>query len=70
MQLARVPHYITSGWPQQKTPFPSNPFIVAYVFVAVGTCLPSRCLAMNVYSASCHNISVYSFEVNYQSVVK
>jgi hypothetical protein len=25
---------------------------VAYVFVAAGTCLPSRCLAMNVYSGS------------------
>jgi hypothetical protein len=24
--------------------------VVAYVFVAAGMCLPSRCLAMNVYS--------------------
>jgi hypothetical protein len=44
------------GRTQQKTPFPSlepnSTLIVAYVFVAVGTCLPSRCLAMNVYSGS------------------
>jgi hypothetical protein len=25
-------------------------YIVAWVFVAAGMCLPSRCLAMNVYS--------------------
>jgi hypothetical protein len=33
--------------------------IVACVFIAAGMCLPSRCLAVNVYSdfqASCHNI--------------
>jgi hypothetical protein len=46
------PRYIASGRPQQKTPFRNNPFIVAYVFFAAGTCLPSRYLAMNVYSAS------------------
>jgi hypothetical protein len=50
------PRYITSGRIQQKTPFPSlwpnNTSIVAYVFVAAGTCLTSRCLAINVYSGS------------------
>jgi hypothetical protein len=35
---------------QQETPFPNNPFIVACVFAAAGTCLQSRCLVINVYS--------------------
>jgi hypothetical protein len=30
----------------------NNSSIVACIFVAAGTCLPSRCLAMNVYSGS------------------
>jgi hypothetical protein len=46
------PRYRASGRPQQKTPFPNNLNIVAYVFVAAGTCLPSRCLAMKIYSGS------------------
>jgi hypothetical protein len=46
------PHYIASGRTQQKTSFSNNPFIVACVFVAAGTCLPSRFLTMNVYSGS------------------
>jgi hypothetical protein len=48
--------YIASGRTQQKTSFallyPNNNSIVAYVFVAAGTCLPSRCLTMNLYSGS------------------
>jgi hypothetical protein len=51
-QLAWDPRYIASGRIQQKTPFTNNPLIVACVFVVAGTCLPSRCLAMNVYSGS------------------
>jgi hypothetical protein len=53
------------GRPQQKTSFSNNPFIITYVLVAVGICLPSRCLAMNVYSGSaipafrCH-VTIYS----------
>jgi hypothetical protein len=50
--LAWVPHYIVSGRTQQKTQFPNNLIIVACVFVAAGRCLPSRSLAMNVYSYS------------------
>jgi hypothetical protein len=30
--------------------YPNNTSIVACLFVATGTCLPNRCLAMNVYS--------------------
>jgi hypothetical protein len=55
-QLARVPRCMVSGWTQQGTPYPSlwpnNTSIVAYVFVAAGTCLPSRCRATDVYSGS------------------
>jgi hypothetical protein len=51
-QLTWSPRYIVSLRTQQKTPFPNNPFLVACVFVAAGMCLPSRCLAMNVYSGS------------------
>jgi hypothetical protein len=47
-------------------PFHSNgsSSIITCVFVAAGMCLPSRCLARNVYSnftipALCHNIYVY-----------
>jgi hypothetical protein len=47
-QLAWGPRHIASGRTQQKTPFPNNPCIVAYVFVASGMCLPSRCLAVNI----------------------
>jgi hypothetical protein len=59
--LAWGPRYIVSGQTQQKTPFPNNPSIVTCVVVTAGTCLPSRCLAVNVNSgstipASCHNI--------------
>jgi hypothetical protein len=47
----RLPFYL-----QQKTPFPfiylNNTSIVTYIFVAAVTCLPTRCLAMNVYSGS------------------
>jgi hypothetical protein len=32
------------GTDQQKTPFPNNTSIVAWVFVSGGRCLPSRCL--------------------------
>jgi hypothetical protein len=46
------PHCIVSGQTQQKILFPNNLFIVACVFVAAGTCLTSRCLAMTVYSCS------------------
>jgi hypothetical protein len=51
-QLSWDPLYTASGPTQQKTPFPNNPSLVACVFVTVGTCLPSRCLEMNVYSGS------------------
>jgi hypothetical protein len=51
-QLAWDPHYTVLGWTQQKTPFPNISFIVAYIFVATGTCLLSSCLAVNVYSGS------------------
>jgi hypothetical protein len=55
-QLVWDPCYIASGRTEQKKPFPSlqlkNTSIVAYVFFAAETCLPSRCLAMNVYSGS------------------
>jgi hypothetical protein len=55
-QPAWDPRYIASGRIQQKTPFPSlyiiNTSIAACSFVATGRCLPSRCLAMNVYSGS------------------
>jgi hypothetical protein len=48
--------YAASGRIQQKIFFSSlklnNTSIVAYVFVAAGTCLQSRCLAMNMYSGS------------------
>jgi hypothetical protein len=47
-QLAWGPGYIASGLTQKKTLFPSNPSIVACVFVTAGKCLPSRCLAMDV----------------------
>jgi hypothetical protein len=57
------PRYLASGRPQQKTPFPNNPFIVADIFVAAGTCLPSPCLAIKIlwlrycsFQASYHNI--------------
>jgi hypothetical protein len=40
---------ITTGQTQQKTQSPNNLFIVSCVFVAVGMCLPSRCIAMDVY---------------------
>jgi hypothetical protein len=72
---ARDSRYIASERPQQKTPFHNNycivievftsllhrngGSIVVCVFVSTGTCLPSRCLAVNVYSgfqASCYNI--------------
>jgi hypothetical protein len=47
---------ITSGRPQQETPFPSlwhnSISIVAYLFVAAGACLLSRSLADNIYSGS------------------
>jgi hypothetical protein len=47
-QLAWNPRYIASGRIQQKTPFPSlqlnNTSTVVCLFVAEGTCLPSRCL--------------------------
>jgi hypothetical protein len=52
IQLAWHPRYIASGQPHRKTPFPNNPFIDAYVFVAAGTCLLRRCIAMNFYSGS------------------
>jgi hypothetical protein len=77
------PRYIASGRPQQKTfpknfytvievftsPLHRNgsSSIVACVFLSTGTCLPSRCLAMNVYSdsalptlESCHNMKYKS----------
>jgi hypothetical protein len=59
-QLAGDRRYIASVWTQHKTPFPNNPFIVACVFVNVGKCFPSLCLAMNVYCdstiPSCHKV--------------
>jgi hypothetical protein len=63
-QLAWDPRYIASGQTQQKTPFPNNPPVVASVFVAAGSCLPSRCLAINVCSGSTipafrHHITVF-----------
>jgi hypothetical protein len=69
-QLAWDPRYIASRWTYRKHSFPLLQFnitsIVAYVFVAMGTCLPSRCLAMNIYSGSaiptsCHNIITLTF---------
>jgi hypothetical protein len=55
-RLAWDPRYIASGRIQQKHLFhrysTTNTSIVPYVFVAAGTCLSSRCLAMNVYSGS------------------
>jgi hypothetical protein len=51
-QWAWDPRYIDSGRTQQKTPLPNSASIAACVFVAAGTCLPSRCLAMDVYSCS------------------
>jgi hypothetical protein len=47
-QLALGPRSIALGQIQQKRPFPDNPLIVVCVFAAAGTCLPSRCLAMDV----------------------
>jgi hypothetical protein len=59
------PSYITSGRTHKKTPFPNNSSgvftsplhrngssIVVCVFITAGTCLLSRCLAMNVYSGT------------------
>jgi hypothetical protein len=46
---------IASGWTRRKHSFhryANNTTIVACLFVAVGTCLPRLCLAMNVYSDS------------------
>jgi hypothetical protein len=53
------------GGPDRKQRFPTIPLllqrplhrngsfsIVACVFISTGTCLPSRCLAMNVYTGS------------------
>jgi hypothetical protein len=51
-QLAWDPCNIALGWTQQKTPFPYSPSTVDCVFIAAGTCLVSRCLAMNVQSGS------------------
>jgi hypothetical protein len=51
-QLAWGLRYIASGPTPQKTPFVTNSSIVAHVFTVAGTCLPSRCLAMNIYSGS------------------
>jgi hypothetical protein len=54
IQRALYLRYIASGRIQQKTPFPSlqpkDTSIVVYIFVAAGTCLPSRCLTINVHS--------------------
>jgi hypothetical protein len=44
------PRYVASGQTQQKTSFPNNPSIVAWVFAAAGMCIPSLYLAMNEYS--------------------
>jgi hypothetical protein len=59
LQPALDPRYIASGRIQQKTPYPTSPLhrngsssSVACVFISAGTCLPSRCLTMNVYSDS------------------
>jgi hypothetical protein len=51
-QLAWDPYNVASGQTQQKALFANNPFIVACMFVAAGTCLMSRCLAINVYPGS------------------
>jgi hypothetical protein len=51
-QLVWGPRYISSGRTQEKTSFPNNSFIVAFVFVSTGTCLPSRCLEISIYSGS------------------
>jgi hypothetical protein len=51
-QLAWGSRYVASGRTQQKTPFPKNPSVVFCVFVAAGTCLPSRCPTRNVSSSS------------------
>jgi hypothetical protein len=59
-QLDSTPTFsVLLSWPrwiQQKTPFPSlqpnTTSIIAYVFVAAGTCLPSRWLGVNFYSGS------------------
>jgi hypothetical protein len=52
-QLFWDPRYIASGRIYRKHPFyryPNNTSIVPCLFVAAETCLPSLCLAMNVYS--------------------
>jgi hypothetical protein len=72
-QFAWYPHYIASGHTQQKTPFPNNPFIVACVFVAVGTCLPSHCLAINVSSGSPipvfrHHVTIYNTIIHFLDI--
>jgi hypothetical protein len=47
-----VPRYIASVRTQQKSLFPNNPSIFACVFVVARTCLPSRSVAMDVFSSS------------------
>jgi hypothetical protein len=46
--------YIASGRPQQKTPlpllYPNNTWILKCLSVPAGSCLPSRCPVLNVYS--------------------
>jgi hypothetical protein len=67
-------HYTASGGTQQKTQFPSlqlnKSSIVAYIFVTMGTFVPSRCLAMNVYSGSVipafmHHVTILSFHLSF-----
>jgi hypothetical protein len=55
-------HYTALLWKLRKHCFhnyPNSTLIVACLFIAAGTCLPSRCLAVNIYSgfqASCHAV--------------
>jgi hypothetical protein len=69
--LPQLSRYIASGRPQQKTPFPNySPTVIEVCLshrciISAGTCLPSRCVAMNVYSGSAipalrHHVTMFS----------